>query len=553
MIEGAAEARDSGEAALVESLQLLNRPFTPDLQPREVVRVIDNKVRGRVDEGEIKFVDLTSRKRFKLIRIANSARRGTEEALDVLWSITVSDNPGQDVIWEALSLLDDLPTIPQGFREKLETLWRDAPDFKIASFAARIIDSHGGVAGGLSLDEERRFQELVESSCCWCPGLAEQKIEAAIQSLVGDEQTYASLVLYRHLGEEQSQRDHRPRLDETIEQGLAEATRRIDLARKKFERFKLTRSLVTLGTELQGSKARNVPIVAEARGCLYSSLSPFDYKKVARIGNLFPSQDSLWESALPPSDDPTIQALIIQELHKLGLISTEEESISFHITVGGLKSSTKHRGAAALQLIMLASDRVTDPVRLGRRFAKQEWFLRRCDKTALRERFWFELGKTGKTDETKVAAEMRVTSLTNLPGAYRTLLTLSILAAAAKDYQNKIDHQPFSPDLADCWESLVGEIDEIFSGFDLPSVVKIWNFRELERLKDLLESDRRESFSRKIRTVLGKYRLKITPVLEREEVPLERIEEESLGGLSICPLGHKGRKLLQPHRPIEKY
>ena len=508
-------------------IRLLETPTTQNFQEKEMAEALDNGIRGRIEFPKITFLDLAREKEKRLRELAEIARNGkrVEEVVRILWRIAISDEPGQDINWQALRLLESLPKIPQGFKKELETYWQggDGLDLKKACFAAKIILSHE--AEGSQSD---RLKELANSACFWNPEIAERKIANAILIMEGDEQTYTSLVLYRRLMEELSQRDHVPRLSNAVQEGLREAIGKIDRTWKRFKRFRLAGSLVTLGTELQGGRPGNVPIVTELEGH-YSSLAPSDYYRIMNLGGFIPSGDKLWELALPPSDNPTIQALIIQELRKLGFIPTEREPISLHITVGGLKSSRKHREPAALQLMMLAAGDVTDPRSLGEASARQQWYLW-PGKTALRNRSSRELIPT-KT-EPKVAAEMRIPSLIDFSKAYRVLLTLLPLAAAAKEHQNKIDHQQFSLELSDYWNSLVGEINEIFSEFGLPSVVKLWNFHELEKLKELLESDNGKSFSRRIKRTLARHRLKITSVLRKKEVPFEkRIEDKSLNVL----------------------
>ena len=536
MSEDIAEIRElpKGEIesqGLIKDLQLLEHPLKPDFRTEEVIGALDNPVRGKVDKGKIKFSDLTWKKIGRLWELVEMARRDerVEEVVDILWGVAISDNPGPDVSWKALRFLEQLPRIPAVFREKLETIWRDEPDFKTACFAARVLNFYGGRAKNPSMEETIRFQELTDSAPFWNPRLVEDIIKNTARSFSGDEKTYISLVLYRCLQEELTQRDHAPRLDKAAQQGLASAIKRINAVQKRFKRLKLGRSFVSLGTELQGDRARNIPKVAESGKFLYSSLGPFNYYDLMALAGFTPSYDRLWEFALPPSENPRIQALIIQQLHRLDFISSERVATSLHITIGGLKSSETHREAAALQLMMLGAGDVTDSARLIEKNARQTWCVW-SGKMALRRRSIAEL-ETTRSQAHKVAAEMRMTALTDLPNTYRALLTLPILAAAAKEYQAKIDGQTFSSKLSGYWDSLVGEINETFSDFNLPSTTKIWTFHELEKLKKLLESDKGEEFSQRIRGILGRHRLKITPVLEQEEVSLERAEEKSLNVL----------------------
>lgn len=526
------EARNKDLAGI---LWKIRDPLSNRFKKDEVLVLLDNKIRGVSDKKTGKFSDLTRAKIDRLedlLKMVKSEER-FEESLDILWQIATSYEPGFDISWKAYELLRSLPSLPKSFENKLIAVLEGEADSKTICFATELIRGRGTID---LADYSQVIREKIEGfglyADYWNPDYINKIIIDRAVIFTGDEYTYAYLVLKRYLEEELAQTDHLPDPIEALMKGTREVSKRIDRAAKYYEKFKLKRSLLTEGSEIQGTRPQNVPIILETESLIYSSLSPKDYSQLMYSGQFIPSRDRLWELALPPSSNSILQARIIHELSKSTHIPLEQEPICLDITLGLLKTSEKYREAAALQLIMMAAGYLVDPKRLKSSYARSEWF-REAGKRALRARSPGELEKT-KEGEVQEAAEMRITHMTNLYYTYKALLTLPTLGSAALEHQKKIDYLSFSPELSDHWDNFIIKINEVFAEYSLPSVIKMWNFRELDNLRKVLEDKNGELFSHKIRDVIAEYRLKITPVLEKEDVPLEvieRIEGKSLGVL----------------------
>ena len=202
------------------------------------------------------------------------------------------------------------------------------------------------------------------------------------------------------------------------------------------------------------------------------------------------------------------------------------------MTVGGLETSEYYREAAALQL-MLTAAYWGDVELLREKTARQAWFLE-PNKTALRRRGAQELEPVGE-ERFKVGAEMRILGLTDFWVSYRGLYVLPYLALMAGEHQRKLAGLPYVPQLAEEWESLVGEINGLFEDFRLRPVEEIWSFKDLEKLAGVLKGKRRENFVRRAREVLETWRLKVSNILKDDEVFAslkERQERERREGVS---------------------
>lgn len=245
------------------------------------------------------------------------------------------------------------------------------------------------------------------------------------------------------------------------------------------------------------------------------------YDEISSRYGIPQGNDSIFEIATFPSNNPEVQSRLIHELCVLGYLNPEHKKYAMHVSVGGI---SEFENARYLMLGLYGTGWSTTERRLkmqGPRVKGKGTLLMKVIKNNFSS---IALPQGSDFQNSRVVSEMRGFTFRGLREFHNTVKTASLLGAAAKAYEvPPEDRDKIQEKLAFAWEDYFVSLKKIYRdyGIEIPretgdfSKDKENNDKLIDKLaEELGKSERNESpFSYRVRQLVRETRKNVANIV----------------------------------------